>query len=1328
MIKTELKFIVKNSTPKGPLDFNDGSSVTNPLYKYYTYSWSGNTMGDSSAIYPSLYNDGTLVSIPIISGWTWTIDSGNKAYMVSDYGSVEPIWQPLDGINTGEYYEVKFKIKGLTLSETITPYLYGNPGTTVTADGEYTQIIKVQGPLNIGDIYEGGVVFYTWSGGTEGLIAAQDDISTGTTWGQDFIIVSGTSTAIGTGNLNTNIAVSFESGYTGLVTSAPYICQNLSLSGYTDWYLPSKDELNQMWIQRYNISGFTSANYWTSSWFAGAGSQGAVWDQTFNGTGFQAGGLPSYPRRVRPIRSFKVPTSGNTLSFVPSVDAYAGITDISVSATLSKYRRVDLYDDEELNLTFQIQTNINDKGATYSKTTRLPGTSNNNILFNELLSDSVFIDLTTINDDNVIFLNKKLDAGIYDDSIELLTGYFELTRVIITNNKVEYEGTFYSSIKNIADAIGDLMLTGNANGGDIDLSQYDHLYNQSNIQSTWNGIGYNNSIGVYYPLIDYTTVENGNMLRLENLKPCIYAKEVWDKIFANVNYTYTSNFLNSSIFKSLVIPMGNKRRTTTYEYENTKFDIGMTNYQDTTMRFETNSTYNMNSPHYKINFDKTDGIYDNPNAIYDTVNHKWVVTGSAGKYTFKSTLIFGVKFVSDSGTAWESGYPNNGGSIRIWTWLSIKRGGVIYTPVKYSFHDYTIPRYRPEYGNHCWNSGDWCIEQESQIADFEDTYDVMTGDEIYIEMFIANPSFLPFQCTYSSIRSGTMTVRIAKYNASLNMVNTHFQMEPTNDQLNYYQIGETVYVNDALPEMKQLDFLSSICNKFCLMFTEDKTNSRNLIIEPYDSFYYSGVTNYIDWSRKIDLSKEKWTDRIPYLIDKDLSFQLTKDDGDKLLKNYYKSNNQTFGDRTIKNPYYSDSTETIKDNFAPTELVYFGDTNLIISRICGEKDQSLVPPESEVPVDSDYVVRFLYRKFLNGSGLPISGLSNVIVQHLVNGYYNTDWTFSSTSGYPYAGFLDNPYYPTLDLNYGNAESYYIEYPLSNQKNNLSWAYWRNKVSQYMNPNSKFITIYLKLNATDIAQLDFRKRVMLNNNLYKINRIIEWKLGGSSCKVELIQEASLNIDAYLTPTVWQSNPMLGLQKHDNNIILVEPKGDVDLGPQYSGVTITDYKLLTGFTYIDENNYIAKNSSNIIIGKGNLVNGISSIVRGDFNNITSDSNIVFNSHSNVVSSDNTLLINTSGITINTGLTHNILINSSNVTLTSTGKTYINNRDVDVLTDYNYVDGNFFNIANDVKLQPGKTLFADNITTLSGVTEKAAISDTFTLSGHTFTFINGLLMART
>jgi hypothetical protein len=46
---------------------------------------------------------------------------------------------------------------------------------------------------------------------------------------------------------------------------AARICYDLELNGYTDWYLPSLDELNKLYQNKGGVGGFASGAYWSSS-------------------------------------------------------------------------------------------------------------------------------------------------------------------------------------------------------------------------------------------------------------------------------------------------------------------------------------------------------------------------------------------------------------------------------------------------------------------------------------------------------------------------------------------------------------------------------------------------------------------------------------------------------------------------------------------------------------------------------------------------------------------------------------------------------------------------------------------------------------------------------------------------------------------------------------------------------------------------------------------------------------------------------------------------------------------------------------------------------
>lgn len=172
---------------------------------------------------------------------------------------------------------------------------------------------------NIGDIVSGGTVFYTWDGGLHGLIAAQNDIYPEFSyWGDTGVTTGASDTGITYGYQNT-ITISGTSLINNIVTSysgiSAWLCGDLNLSGYTDWYLPSKGELIELYNQKDVIGGdfqLSFSNVWPSSYFSST-EEGP--DRAFAikfSNGYSANdfkwkskyGIPTH--RVRPIRQFGV--------------------------------------------------------------------------------------------------------------------------------------------------------------------------------------------------------------------------------------------------------------------------------------------------------------------------------------------------------------------------------------------------------------------------------------------------------------------------------------------------------------------------------------------------------------------------------------------------------------------------------------------------------------------------------------------------------------------------------------------------------------------------------------------------------------------------------------------------------------------------------------------------------------------------------------------------------------------------------------------------------------------------------------------------------------
>ena len=264
--------------------FTSELSDLDPGATYFVRSYAVNEVGVS---YGDQHSFTTLKTIPAISTnepsaiTTISALSGGK---ITSNGGAEIIdsglcysTQPEPSIsnskiqNTSGDYEFTLNMQQLSLGTTyyIRAYAINSQGTSYGQ--EYSFTTKTSN-FTIGQVHEGGVIFYLDESGEHGLIvctiasAEQEDAYNGgySVWGCVGVNIPGSDAIeIGGGMQNTLDNVNYSCG----PSTAADLCYYFIINGISDWFLPSKNELQMIYekLSPLNLEIFENNYYWSSS-------------------------------------------------------------------------------------------------------------------------------------------------------------------------------------------------------------------------------------------------------------------------------------------------------------------------------------------------------------------------------------------------------------------------------------------------------------------------------------------------------------------------------------------------------------------------------------------------------------------------------------------------------------------------------------------------------------------------------------------------------------------------------------------------------------------------------------------------------------------------------------------------------------------------------------------------------------------------------------------------------------------------------------------------------------------------------------------------------
>ena len=211
------------------------------------------------------------------------------------------------------------------------------------------------------------------------------------------------------------------------------------------------------------------------------------------------------------------------------------------------YSKLDLYETISLPITYSIADirYPEQRQGTFTKTISLPGTKQNNHLFNHIFRVNKVTYLS--NDFNP---SLKADCLILEDSIEIFKGSLKLNDIsYLEDGEIIYNCVAFGQTTDLFFSLGNKEI--------VELftltDTLNHIWNRSNIVASWTAT---KGQGYVYPMIDYGnhTEITRNTWDTKEFYPAIYVKEYIDRMFSQAGYTYTSNFFDSNRFKSLIIP------------------------------------------------------------------------------------------------------------------------------------------------------------------------------------------------------------------------------------------------------------------------------------------------------------------------------------------------------------------------------------------------------------------------------------------------------------------------------------------------------------------------------------------------------------------------------------------------------------------------------------------------------------------------------------------------------------------------------------------------------------------------------------------------------
>ena len=735
---------------------------------------------------------------------------------------------------------------------------------------------------------------------------------------------------------------------------------------------------------------------------------------------------------------------------------------------------LDLEGDQPITATFQfkdIQDFKNTKGN-HTFSFRIPSTPNNNLFFNQ------YFEVTQFGNFNP---NKRVEATIVKNTIEVFYGYIQLTNVIRSTTKPSYyECVIFSGVSSLGQVLKGKYLT------EFDWSALSHFKSLLNVTNSWTGGLHNGD--VVYSLYDYGQApmyggqSEGSILNqfdaynINALIPQVRVKRVLDEVIGQSGFTYNSSFFDDDssggklFIDANVGGKGENPIDKDYYHVNAQSDGTQVITEE---RFANLKNINTSSDHYTndaLLLDSTTGEYTTPaNTPFSDVN-------------VSANIVFKTSESNNNFTT----APYKGCDITIAFVEVVGNNSNVLAESTPKTLSWSLS-----------NFGSQGRYYEEKI-DFPETRVSISGSKTYaFQIRLYKGGFEPS----------------APYTRSMTITHAQQSIKP---MVGYNGGRYTEYTTDLdvnfkylFPKIKAIDFLTSLAKKFNLVIIPDKLDSNKLTIEPYSDWIGQG--NNVDWSSKIDDSKDIQFKPTSELQAKTLVFS-DAEANDNMNSLYLKSSGRIYGSMTIDNDNdFGKRVDKVNTIFKPVITTFIPYTTIKYC-VCYEG-------EGEKKVNADGIRLSYY----NGVQYPSNPLDKIWLTDGVNGFETQISTYPLFSNYSTSDIL--PETECLSFFGENTGMLNSPAPFRSAYN----VYWRPYLLETYSRNSRLLIANFNLNAVDIMTMNFNDIIEVEGVFYRINKISNYSMvGDSTCKVELIKVETSNIIASdgsecdITPFRFQMN--------------------------------------------------------------------------------------------------------------------------------------------------------------------------------------------------------------